>query len=249
MGTIVAGILAGGFGTRLRSVLADRPKALALVHGRPFLAYLLDQLVSAGVNTAVLCTGYLGDQVTAAFGDTYRGMRLVYSQESAPRGTAGALRGAIHLLPFDPVLVMNGDSFCELDLEPLCHFHTSRDAAATIVLTRVKDTTRYGRVNTDSASRIVRFEEKSATCAPGWISAGVYLLSRRLLLTIPPNETVSLERQVFTSWIHRGLFGYRSPGRFLDIGTPESYAAADCFFRGRNTTPAENRADHYDVTR
>ena len=94
---VTAAILAGGLGTRLRSVVADRPEVLAQVGGRPFLAYLLDQLAVSGIKNVVLCTGYLGEQVQAVFGVSYRSLCLSYSPESAPLGTAGALRLALPL--------------------------------------------------------------------------------------------------------------------------------------------------------
>jgi NDP-sugar pyrophosphorylase family protein len=99
-------ILAGGLGTRLRSVVADKPKVLARVHGKPFLSLLLDQLAAAGIRSAVLCTGYLGEQVQAEFGDSYGSIRLAYSQESSPLGTAGALRLALPIINTNCVLVL-----------------------------------------------------------------------------------------------------------------------------------------------
>src|SRR5690349_11866919 len=104
-------ILAGGLGTRLRSVVADVPKVLAPVHGRPFLACLLDQLADAGLTHAVLCTGYRADLVAAAFGTKYRNLTLDYSEETEPLGTGGALRLAIDRARSQTVLAMNGDSF------------------------------------------------------------------------------------------------------------------------------------------
>lgn len=227
---ITAAILAGGLGTRLRAVVTDRPKALAEVHGRPFLSFLLDQLAAARIRDVVLCIGYRGEQVRAAFGDAYGGLRLRYSQERELLGTAGALRLALPLLQSDPVLVMNGDSFCETDLRAFARWHWERGAEATLLLVRVPDAGRYGRVEVDAAGRVLRFEEKGSTGDPGWVNAGVYLLSRRLLGTIPAGRPVSLEHQVFPAWIGRGLYGYRTAGRFLDIGTPEAYAMAEAFF-------------------
>ena len=266
LASVTAAILAGGLGTRLRSVVADRPKVLAEIRGRPFLAYLLDQLAAAGVRTVVLCTGYLGEQVRAAFGDSYNSLSLVYSQESSPLGTAGALRLALPLFKAETVLVMNGDSFCETDLRAFWAWHQARGANATLLLTKVPDTKRYGRVDVDDDGRVLRFDEKDDKREPGWINGGIYLLNRRLLLTIPSeskialrglcatcgcfprfwsgsddpgraktdlpipaSEAVSLEREVFPAWIDRGLYGYRSEGRFLDIGTPKAYAAAERF--------------------
>lgn len=227
---IPAVILAGGLGTRLRSVVADRPKVLAEIRGRPFLAYLLDQLVSASVKYVVLCTGYLGEQIQSCFGDSYREMRLVYSQEPAPLGTAGALRLAMPLFHSDAILVMNGDSFCKVDLRAFTLWHSERRADATILLTEVPDTGRYGRVNVEHEGLIQSFHEKGRERGPGWINAGIYLLSQRVLLKIPKNGLVSLEREIFPGWMGRGLYGYRNPGDFLDIGTPASYAEADRFF-------------------
>jgi NDP-sugar pyrophosphorylase family protein len=228
-----AAILAGGLGTRLRGVVADRPKVLAEVLGRPFLAFLLDQLEAAGVARVVLCTGYRGEQVRAAFGTSYGALRLAYSQEPGPLGTGGALRMALPLLPCEPVLVMNGDSYCSADFQELWSWHLSRAAEATLLLSHVSDTTRYGRVQVQANGQVLRFDEKADAEGPGWISAGIYLLGRSLMLEIPQDRAVSLEREVFPAWIGRGLYGHRSQGRLLDIGTPESYAAAEQFFASR----------------
>ena len=227
---VSAAILAGGLGTRLHSVIADRPKVLANVRGRPFLAYLLDQLDSFGFNDVVVCTGYMGDQVQAAFGESWGRLRLSYSRESVPLGTAGALRCALPMFKSDSVLVMNGDSFCEADLESMWSWHSKGGMDASILLARVPNTRRYGRVRVDANGLVLKFDEKSTEGGEGWINGGVYLLSRRLLLTIPTAGPVSLEREMFPVWLERGLSGYRGEGRFLDIGTPESYGAAQEFF-------------------
>lgn len=227
---MTAVILAGGLGTRLQSVVADRPKVLAEIRGRPFLAYLLDQLAAFDLRRIVLCTGYLGEQVQAAFGDTYRCLRLLYSQELSPLGTAGALRLALPLFESNPVLVMNGDSFCETDLRTFWSRHNRRDADGTLLLAEVRDTKRYGRVDIDNDGRVLHFNEKGGRGGPGWINAGIYLLNHCLLLTIPAGVRASLEREMFPAWIGQGLHGYRSEGRFLDIGTPEAYAMAEQFF-------------------
>ena len=227
---VTATILAGGLGTRLRPVMADRPKVLADVLGRPFLTFLLDHLQAAGVRRVVLCTGYKGEQVQAAFGDSYGSLCLAYSHESSPLGTGGALRAALPLFEADSILVMNGDSFCETDLRVFWNWHCAREADATLLLTKVSDTTRYGRVVVDAHDHILRFDEKAPGTGPGWINAGIYLISRTLVQTIPRSRAVSLERETFPAWIGQGFCAYPSEGRFLDIGTPEAYAAADLFF-------------------
>src|ERR1051326_2110224 len=110
-GAASAAILAGGLGSRLRSVVSDRPKVLAPVNGRPFLAILLDQLVESGAESVALCTGYLGEQVESAFGSVYRNLKIFYSREQSPLGTAGALRLGLPPLSARSILGMNGGSF------------------------------------------------------------------------------------------------------------------------------------------
>jgi NDP-sugar pyrophosphorylase family protein len=227
---ITAAILAGGLGTRLRSAIADRPKVLADVAGRPFLTYLLDQLRAAGVPRAVLCTGYRGEQIQSALGERYQEIKLIYSRESSPQGTAGALRLARPLLGPGSVLVMNGDSFCQANLKALAAVHRIRRASATLLLVQVPDTSRFGRVEMEPGGRITGFVEKQREGGPGWINAGIYFLETSFLESMASASNDSLERDVFPAWIGQGMFGHRSPGRFLDIGTPESYAEAQDFF-------------------
>lgn len=232
---ISAVILAGGLGTRLRPVVSDRPKVLASVHGKPFLAYLLDQLVKAGIKEVVLCTGYLGEQVQTALGNTYGPLHLAYSQETELMGTGGALRIALPLLKTDPVLVLNGDSYCEADLPAFYRQHQAVVAEASLLLVHLPDTGRYGCVEIDTDGRVLLFEEKGRSAPAGWINAGIYLLSRMFLQAIPSGRFVSLEKDMFPSWIGCGLYGFSSKlvdteEHFLDIGIPENYAAAEWFF-------------------
>ena len=227
---VTAAILVGGLGTRLRAVVSDCPKILAEVRGKPFLSYLLDQLNRHGVQKAVLCAGYQGDRVKAACGDAYGSLRLFYSQESEPLGTAGALRLALPQLDSDPVLVMNGDSYCDADLDDFFAWHAGCGAEASLILTEVEDTGRYGRVSVAEDGSVMRFEEKKAGAGPGWINAGVYLLGCPILASVPEGGSVSLERDIFPAWIGRGLVACRKRVRFLDIGTPESYGMAERFF-------------------
>jgi len=232
--SVTAAILAGGLGTRLRSVVADRPKVLAGIRGRPFLAFLLDQLADAGLRNAVLCTGYMGHEVRAAFGDSHRGVRLAYSQEPAPLGTGGAIRLAAEQLASPSALVLNGDSYCQLDVGAFWADHCAAGSRATLALVRVDDASRFGQVELDPSHRILRFEEKGARTGAGWINAGMYLIDRQWIEAIPAGRAVSLEREVFPGWIDRGLRGWPGSGPFLDIGTPESYREADRFFAARD---------------
>jgi NDP-sugar pyrophosphorylase family protein len=222
--------------------VADLPKVLAPVRGRPFLAWLLDQLADAGLRHAVLCTGYRGDLIEAAFGDCYRGLALEYSRESEPRGTGGALRLALPRARSRIVLALNGDSFCDANLNAFCDWHSTTGFAGSLLLTEVPDTARYGRVEVTSGGRILDFREKSAFQGRGTINGGIYLLNANLLAGIGdetvPGPAVSLERDLLPGWVTAGLGGYVSRGAFLDIGTPESFGEAEQFFsaRGRVAT-------------
>jgi len=219
-------ILAGGFGTRLRSVVSDRPKALAEVGGRPFLELLLDQITAIGVRRTILCTGYLGDQIEAHLGPSRKGMALVYSREHEPLGTGGALRLALPKIESPAMLVLNGDSYCDWDLEDLYRAHRRSKADATMLLVQVSDARRFGRVVIDDSERIVAFAEKSEDPSPALINAGIYVLERRIVEGMEPEVPLSLERDVFPKLIGHGLYGHRTTARLWDIGIPEAYAQA-----------------------
>ncbi len=200
---VTAAILAGGLGSRLRPAVSGRPKALANIGEKPFLTYLFDQLVAAGAKDVVVCTGYLGDQIQMIFGKSYDRLRLNYSRELTPLGTAGALRLALPLFNSNPVLVMNGDSYCDANLREFWLWHGARHARATLLLSKVLDTDRFGQVQVDRDGKVTDFKEKSSGQGPGWINAGIYLLSRDLLEEIPTNRPVSLEREIFPAWTGR----------------------------------------------
>lgn len=231
-----AAILAGGLGTRLRSVISDRPKPMAEVNGRPFITYVLDQLIDAGIKRAVICTGYLGEKVKTSLGHHWRALQLSYSQEKVRLGTAGALRLAAPQIPSDNVLVMNGDSYLSANLQEFWIWRHIHLVQASMVLAQAPDTRQFGRIQVDENSgRILKFEEKGNIQGAGWINAGIYLLPKSMLEVIPANQEVSLEKDCLPKWITMGFYGYQSQGRFLDIGLPETYAIASNFFTGGAT--------------
>ena len=223
-------ILAGGLGTRLQSVVSDRPKVLAEVSGRPFLTYLLEQIASAGLRTVVLCVGHMAQKIQDRIGATYGPLHISYSLEDKPLGTGGALRWALPHVSSDTVLVMNGDSYTDVDLSAYVSWFFQRDCKAALLLTKVPDATRYGKVILNENDDILAFKEKQADAGAGWINAGVYLVERPLVAAIPAERPYSLEREFFPSLVGKGLSGCRMEGRFIDIGTPESYAQTEAFF-------------------
>ena len=220
---VTAIVLAGGMGTRLQTVVADRPKVLADVAGRPFLTYLLDQLHDAGVSRLVLSTGHLAEQFTAAIGDAYRDMAVVCAEEKSPLGTGGAIKFAGGFATTDHLLVMNGDSYFNVDLAAYLDWHEREANDASLLLVRVPDASRYGAVRLDDDERVTAFLEKQADLGAGLINAGIYALRRGMLAHIPDGKC-SIERDVFPRWIERfQVKGFAADGEFLDIGIPEDY--------------------------
>jgi NDP-sugar pyrophosphorylase family protein len=229
LGEVTALVLCGGFGTRLRSVLGTLPKVLAPIAGRPFLAYQLSFLRGQGLTDVVLCTGHAADQVEACCGDgSHWGLRLRYSREPRPLGTAGALKHAQSLIGSNPFLVLNGDTFVGADLARLVRDHTASDAALTLAVAEVADLARFGAVTLDPDGRVTAFGEKGRS-GPGRINAGIYAADAAVLGRIPSGGAVSLEYDVFPALVGKGLRGTTISGPFLDIGTEETYHQAEAF--------------------
>ena len=227
---IPAIILAGGLGTRLRKVVSDRPKVMADLNGKPFLYYLLDQLADAGIKQVVISTGHMALIIEETIGSSYKGLEVDYCREETPLGTAGALKLAGEVMDSPRCLVMNGDSFVEFDPFSLFMFHRRKGANTTILLRKVEDTTRYGTVEIGAEHEVVRFREKGSSAGPGLMNAGVYFVEIGVLERIPDKTPYSLEYDFFPVITGHGLYGCKTEGRFIDIGTPESYAQAEKFF-------------------
>ena len=236
-------ILCGGKGSRLWPVVSDRPKSMAVLRGRPFLEWQLLALQERGFSHVVLCTGYMGERIRRYFGDGDRvGLQISYSEESEARGTGGALKNALSCIHTSSVLVLNGDSWCDVDLQQLIQFHETHEAKGTLTLTTVAHPQRYGQVGLGDNEEIVRFFEKGQRILNGWINAGMYVLSHEFLDEIPHQTNVSLEYDVFPNWVEKGLYGYRGTHRFFDIGTPTSYTQAEQEFENVFRTIANQQS-------
>ena len=220
-------LLVGGLGTRLRTLVPSVPKPLAQIGDRPFLELLVRQLQTQGIRRLVLCTGYLADQIESEFGDGRDlGVTIEYSREAQPLGTGGAVKLAqAYLEGAAEFLVMNGDSFLELDLSELLRFHRTHRGLATMAVIAVENAARYGTVRVASNHQITEFCEKTASDSPGLINAGAYVFSRALLECIPDGP-VSLEKDIFPNILDRGVYAAEQRGLFIDIGTPVDYARA-----------------------
>jgi len=218
-------VLAGGFGTRLRARVADVPKPMAPIAGRPFLEYVLDRLAAAGCQRVVLATGYLSEIIEQHFGASYRGMAVSYSVETTPLGTGGAVLRALRLMPDEPTLVLNGDTWLDMDPATFVHWAQQRAPASAVLLRRVNDVSRYGCVEL-AGERIVRFGEKSAS-GPGLINAGFYWLQLAAFERWAFPESFSLENDFFQAHLSDlDLRGTVTEGQFIDIGVPDEYDRA-----------------------
>ncbi len=222
-------VLAGGLGTRLRSVVPDLPKPMAPVAGRPFLAWVLDRLVESGFESAVLAVGYRHEAIRDHFGDDYRGMALRYSVESTPLGTGGAIRLAADHVTAYPVFVLNGDTYLELDYRAMLDAHLQSRASFSVAVCSVPDVSRYGALELDS-DHIHGFLEKGRA-GPGFINAGVYLLSAEVLRQIPAGESFSIEQQLLVPRVAElRPLAFQTGGQFIDIGIPEDFERAQWMF-------------------
>lgn len=225
-------VLAGGLGTRLRSVVADRQKVAAEVNGEPFIHKILRQLRDHGVRSVILCVGHLAETVERSVSGSFPELEIIYSREISPLGTAGAVKQALTRTNSGEVLILNGDSFLDADLTAFLQVWHSSDYPMGMLLREVADVSRYGRVTFDENGRVLSFDEKGKYSGKGHINAGIYAAELTFLEGLLTAETGSLEKEYFPELAKRGqLFGYPVEARFIDIGTPESYAEAQKFFK------------------
>jgi D-glycero-alpha-D-manno-heptose 1-phosphate guanylyltransferase len=223
---ITAFILCGGLGTRLRSVVSDCPKSMALIGSRPFLEIQILQLRSQGIRRIVLGTGYLSEQIENYFQDGAAwDLEITYCREPGPLGTGGAIRLAVEQLS-DPALILNGDSFCECDFRGLAQFFEDRHADFVMVTRQIENADRYGRVKTGEENRLAGFQEKNENGQPGLINCGIYLCRRDIIEAIPAGRPVSFEKEVVPAALARGCYVFETSGIFIDIGIPDDYRRA-----------------------
>ena len=158
------------------------------------------------------------------------GMRIDYSHEKILLGTGGALRQCLSLVRSDPVLVINGDSYCQVNVPDYLQWHSAMPRAGSMVVVKTDNPERFGSVQMANNGSVLGFKEKAVDLNVSWINAGMYLLSPELLRSIQSNQTVSLERDVLPQWVSRGLWGFPSLGAFVDMGTPQGLREAEDIF-------------------
>jgi NDP-sugar pyrophosphorylase family protein len=235
---VTAVILAGGMGTRLRQVVSDRPKVMAEINGKPFLYYVLDQLAEVDIKRVVISTGYMADKIEEVIGFSYKGLKVDYSWEESPLGTGGALKLAGQSISMKYCLVMNGDSYTEFDPVSLFRSHKQKNASIVLLAKMVPGTSRFGTIQMNEQNEIIRFMEKGETTDSRLINAGVYIMKTSALQKIPEKIPCSLEYDFFPFMIGKNIYGYEAEGKFIDIGTPESYSQAEKFFGRKSRVSA-----------
>jgi len=228
-------ILAGGFGTRLKAVIADIPKPMAPVCERPFLAFIMDYLAKNNFEKVVLSIGYKGEMIQDFFGTHYKGITVEYAEEATPLGTGGGILNATKTCSDEAILVLNGDTFFDVDILAFANFYRENKADLVLGLKPMQDFERYGTVILNDENRITKFQEKQYR-KTGLINGGAYILTKAIFekqgFTIGQKfsfETDFLEKYV----VELAFYGFVSDTYFIDIGIPEDYAKAQVDFEFR----------------
>ena len=224
-------ILAGGLGTRLRSVVSDVPKCMAPVGGRPFLDWILRWTSRFEVNRIILSLGYMGNIVTdwMESGCRFSPVPVDWVIEETPLGTGGGIRLAMRKVSTERTVVMNGDTFFNVDLDALCAFNEAVGSPLTVALKPMTGFDRYGSVTLDGDGRITSFNEKRY-CEKGLINGGVYCMDSSFGLMEDKPDKFSFEKEVLEPLSGHGILsGFVSDGAFIDIGIPEDWELAQAF--------------------
>ena len=218
-------ILAGGFGTRLQTIVSDVPKPMAPIQNEPFLKYLFDFLKKYEVKKVILSVHYKKEIIMSFFKNSFEGIEIEYSIEEKALGTGGAIKQSLSMCKEENIIVLNGDTFFDVDLTQLMTTHKKSDAILTLALKPMKNFDRYGVVNLDQNNKIIGFEEKQY-CEHGLINGGIYVLNRKLLDNTK-KENFSFEAFMNEYYTRSNFYSMISDSYFIDIGIPEDYYKAE----------------------
>lgn len=220
-------VLAGGLGTRLRSVVVDLPKPMAPIGDKPFLEYILKYLQKNGITRAILSVGYKWETIKEYFGDKFENIELVYSVEDEPLGTGGAIKKAMNQVKNSQVYIINGDTFFDVDLKSL----DLKDKSKLILsLKHMTDFDRYGCVEKDENNLVTAFTEKGYR-ESGNINGGIYLASKDIFSEYDLDEKFSFEEFMQENFKQLKINSAIFDNYFIDIGIPEDYEKAQVDLR------------------
>ncbi len=222
----VAIILAGGLGTRLRTVVSDIPKCMAPVNGKPFLFYVIEHLKKQAVDNFIFSLGYKNEMIVEWLNDQYSILNYQCSIEDEPLGTGGAIKRACTFATGKNILVLNGDTLFKTDIHSLSALHTKFGADCTVALKPMQDFDRYGVVELNKDHSISIFKEKQHY-KNGLINGGVYALNIAGFLNEGLPQKFSFEKDYLEKYFDkRKMYGIVQDGYFIDIGIPEDYERA-----------------------
>ena len=218
-------ILVGGKGTRLRSLVSDRPKPLADVNGKPFIEYIMDYLLQQGASHFILATGFMKKTFRTHFGDSYNEIPISFSEEESPLGTGGAIVKAQALLQENkPFFIVNGDTFFPIDLGQLQNFALASDSDIAIALCRANENGRYGAAKLNKENEIQL--EKNAAAKGDLANGGICVLTRQIHTNLVFfQKPMSFETDLLPSLKDDGykITGLPFGEYFIDVGTPQDY--------------------------
>lgn len=219
-------ILAGGLGTRLRSVIGEIPKPMADINGKPFLEYFLDYLIMQGIEKICLSVGYNHQIIQNYFKNGYKTIEIIYSIEDEPLGTGGAVKKAINLIEDDNIFIFNGDTFFNINLKELYKFHVLNNSILTIAMKHIKDNINYGSIVIDNKNKITNFKEKIIS-KNKLINGGIYLLNKNKFITFGLPDKFSFEKDFLEKvYATHPVYGLEYESYFIDIGIPDNYERA-----------------------
>lgn len=217
-------ILCGGQGTRLKNTVNNRPKPMALIKKKPFLDIVLDLFYRQGFRRFILCTGFMGQFIYDYYRNSKYAKYIFYSEEQIPLGTGGAVKKAEKLIKSENFLVVNGDSYCRIDLQKFITFHRSLSGRLVSMVLSVRDVRGdCGGVNLNGNFLITSFAEKNTFVSNQYINAGIYIFKKKVLSLIHSGQPSSLEYDIFPEMVGKNIFGFVVKNRVYDIGTPERY--------------------------
>lgn len=224
-------ILAGGLGTRLRSVVSDSPKCMAIVNGKPFLQYVIDYLFSQNIIHVILSIGYKSEQIIKFVNHHYANKNIEFVIEEEPLGTGAAIKLALVKTISKNVFILNGDTFFKINFKKLEDVHFLNTSTCTLALKPMKNFERYGVVELDKNSKIISFKEKQFY-KTGFINAGVYILNKEIFLKQQFPEKFSFEKEFLEKNNNKmPFYGCTQNEYFIDIGIPEDFQKAQTDFK------------------
>ena len=223
-------ILAGGLGTRLKNIVNDVPKPMAPISGRPFLEILLESLIAKGFKRVILSLCHMPEKISDHFGNSYKDIEIIYSIETSPLGTGGAIKRSLKLASNKDIFIINGDTFLDLDYKKVyaCYL---KNKDPLIVIRKVSNLSRYGEVKVKN-DKIISFGSRRTNKKAGYINAGCYIFQKEIFDEIDLEESFSIENDFFPTAIKEKPYQfYVLKDLFIDIGIPSDFKKAQLILK------------------